>query len=644
MTEWLFSLRNRDFFLLDLVLLAASPTIALAVRLEGSDLIPTYALSLAVFTAIALLIKVPIFWRAGLYVRYWRYASVDELAQIVLATLVASAALMLAYYAFLAPIPGLAPSLPRSVGAIDALLCLAFAGGPRFALRWAESYLHRLPRGKDQRRIVVIGAGDAGRMIVREMQANPHLGMAPIAFLDDDPHKQNLQIQRIPVLGLPQSIAEVAATYRVSQAIIAMPTAPGNVIRQIVTLCEEAGLAVRTVPGVYEILGEQVTVNQIRNVQIEDLLRREPVRIDSEAVRALVNGRRVLVTGAGGSIGSELCRQVARYGPSEIVFLGHGEDSIFRLGSEFARSFPGVHTARVIADARNAGRLEAVFRRWRPQLVFHAAAHKHVPLMEENPAEAVTNNVGGTLNMVEAAVAHGVERFVLISTDKAVKPASIMGVTKRVAELVVMQSAQTPGRRFPVFNVVRFGNVLGSRGSVVNLFREQIACGGPVTVTHPDMRRFFMTIPEAVQLVLQAATLGTGGETFVLDMGEQVRILDMARELIELSGLRVGTDVEIVFTGIRPGEKLYEELFVEDEHHTRTRHEKIFVCHSGNNHNGNNAPSLSGQTPEAAPAPPGALQAVSESVAPLLAAAEADDMMEVWRLLRVLVPEYGART
>ena len=619
MTDWLVGLRNRNFFILDLVLLAAAPTIALVARLDGVELISVYAPSLAVFTALALLIKGATFWRAGLYRRYWRYASVDELAQIVLAVLVASAVLMLAYYGFLSSVAVLAPSLPRSVGAIDALLSLAFAGGTRFAVRWAESLRQNLPRGKDLQRVLIIGAGDAGRMIVREMQANPHLGMEPIGFLDDDPLKHRLQIQRIPVLGDSQSIAEMAGTYHVTQAIIAMPTAPGSAIREIFTLCEQAGLAVRTVPGIYEILGEQVTVNQIRSVQLEDLLRREPVRIDSEAVRSLVNGRRVLVTGAGGSIGSELCRHVARYGPSEIVFLGHGEDSIFRLASEFARSFPAVPTARVIADVRDASRIDAIFRRWQPQLVFHAAAHKHVPLMEENAAEAVTNNIGGTRNVVEASVAHRVERFVLVSTDKAVKPTSVMGVTKRVAELAVMQSAHTSGRCLPVFNVVRFGNVLGSRGSVVNLFREQIARGGPVTVTHPDMKRFFMTIPEAVQLVLQAATLGTGGETFVLDMGEQIRILDMARELIELSGLRVGIDVEIEFTGIRPGEKLYEEMFHADEKYIRTSHEMILMAQNGIGvTNGD----------------------LENDIDALIRAARCDDELQVLQLLQVIVPDY----
>jgi FlaA1/EpsC-like NDP-sugar epimerase len=371
--------------------------------------------------------------------------------------------------------------------------------------------------------------------------------------------------------------------------IIAIPTAPGREVRDIVTICEKADVPTKIMPGLYEMLGGTVSVNQLRNVQIEDLLRREPVQTDTEAVRLLIAGKRVLVTGGGGSIGSELCRQILRFGPSDLLVLGHGENSIFEICAQLNhqlgvsrqaqdgkfRTAPRIHP--IIADIRFPDRIRAVFERYQPEIVFHAAAHKHVPLMEGNPTEAISNNVLGTRNLLDAAVVTGVERFVMISTDKAVRPKSMMGASKRVAELLVHQTAWEIGRPYVA---VRFGNVLGSRGSVLQTFKQQIAAGGPITITHPEMKRFFMTIPEAVQLVLQAAVLGKGGEVFMLDMGEPVKIVNLAEDLIELSGLEVGHDVEIVFTGVRPGEKLFEELFIPGESYRRTEHQKIFVIES----------------------------------------------------------------
>ena len=334
----------------------------------------------------------------------------------------------------------------------------------------------------------------------------------------------------------------------------------------------------RTIPGLYDILSGQVSISQIRAIDIEDLLRREPVRTDISAVEEMLQGSRVLVTGAGGSIGSELCRQIARCKPAALILVGHGENSIYAIANELRRMWPELPISQVIADVRDRARLAQVFRAHQPETVFHAAAHKHVPLMEENVPEAITNNVQGTANLLRLAGAHQVGRFVLISTDKAVNPTSVMGATKRVAELLVQASALRSGQHYVA---VRFGNVLGSRGSVVPLFREQIARGGPVTVTHPDVRRYFMTIPEAVQLVLQAAALGQGGEVFLLDMGEPIQITQLATDLIELSGFEVGRDVEIVYTGLRPGEKLFEELFVAGEEYAPTRHEKVYVSHNG---------------------------------------------------------------
>jgi FlaA1/EpsC-like NDP-sugar epimerase len=400
-----------------------------------------------------------------------------------------------------------------------------------------------------------------------------------VGFVDDDPHKISTRIRGLPVLGKRSDILDIVREYHIHQVVIAMPTASGQVIREIKDLCEKARVKTRIIPGMYELLDGKVSVNQIRDVEIEDLLRRDAVQTDMVAVRALLTGKRVLITGAGGSIGGELCRQVLRCEPAQMVLLGHGENSIFAIYHELItyirREKLDVQINAVIADVRFERRIEEIVQLYQPDIIFHAAAHKHVPLMEQNPVEAITNNVMGTRNVLRAALKAGVERFVMISTDKAVNPTSLMGASKRAAELLVHQAAAQSGKPY---GAVRFGNVLGSRGSVVLTFKQQIAAGGPVTVTDPEMTRFFMTIPEAVQLVLQAAILGQGGEVFVLDMGQPVKIMDLARDLIELSGLRLGHDIDIEFTGMRPGEKLYEELFIPGENYERTRHQKIFIA------------------------------------------------------------------
>ena len=450
------------------------------------------------------------------------------------------------------------PGVPRSIPLIAILITLAFIAGPRLALRlWSQSSRRSTKASTAppvMQRVLIAGAGEAGALILRELRANPQTGLIPVGFVDDDPHKQGMLIQRVRVLGGCESIPSLVREHRIDQVIIAMPSASGSAVREIVDICEQAGVRARIIPGMYELLSGAASIGQLRDVQIEDLLRREPVHTDTAQVAALIRGRRVLVTGAGGSIGSELCRQIVRCEPAELILLGHGENSIFEIANELgagvrSRESGGRsqgaarithHVSRitpVIADIRDADRLAAVFAAHRPEIVFHAAAHKHVPLMEDNVEDAVTNNVLGTRRLVEASIAAGVEHFVLVSTDKAVNPSSVMGATKRVAELIVQEAAQRTGRAFVV---VRFGNVLGSRGSVVPFFQQQIAAGGPVTVTHPEVKRYFMTIPEAVQLVLQAAALGCGGEIFVLDMGEPVRIADLARDLIRLSGSGAG--------------------------------------------------------------------------------------------------------
>lgn len=641
-------LRNRHFFVLDVVALATLPAVALVLRLDGFPIPDRYTSALLWFTLLGFVVRLPIFWRAGLYNRYWRYASVDEIALIVTAVVVATVANTTVFFgihllpscsppaAFLDFSSGLRAVcrpilwLPRSVPFIDGLLTLVLVGGGHFSVRLAEHWGRR--GGVGGKRVLIIGAGDAGRMIAREIQNNPHLRLEPLGFIDDDATKHGVKIQGLVVFGGRDRLARVVQTHRVKQAIIAMPTAPGKTIRSFVKLCEEAGVETKTIPGVYELLSGRVSINQIRDVEIEDLLRREPIRIETDEVVRLVRGKRVLVTGAGGSIGSEICRQVAHHGAAELILLGHGENSIFQITRELRTTHQtsSISLRPVIADIRDLHRIQTVFARYRPHLVFHAAAHKHVPLMERNVVEAVTNNVLGTKCLIEVAEETDVGSFVLISTDKAVNPTSLMGVTKRVAEKLVEAAATHNGRTFVA---VRFGNVLGSRGSVVQVFRKQIARGGPITVTHPDMRRYFMTIPEAVQLVLQAAAIGEGGEVFVLDMGEPVRIVDLARDLIELSGLEVGRDVDIEFIGMRPGEKLCEELFAESETYRRTHHEKIFVAR-----NGYATPSLllnGREFPETLVDQP-----LEEQVAALIAAAQRDETDEVRRLLQGIVPEY----
>ena len=421
--------------------------------------------------------------------------------------------------------------------------------------------------------MLIIGAGDAGALVVRELQKPSQLNLIPVGFLDDDPAKQNHQIYGVSVIGRVNKLSNILDNQQVDEVIIAIPSAPGNIIRLVNDACRQKGIASRTMPGIYELIGGKVSVNRLREVDITDLLRREPVRVNDEKVGKALEGKRVLVTGAGGSIGSELSRQIARRNPVELVLLGHGENSIFEILLELQSNYPNLKLVPIIADIRNAQRLDSVFAAHQPQIVFHAAAHKHVPLMEANPVEAITNNVIGTRNLVQAALEHNVERFVLISTDKAVRPSSIYGATKRLAEMIVLDAAHKNHR---AFTVVRFGNVLGSRGSIIPIFKNQIANGGPITITHPDMLRFFMTIPEAVYLVLQASSMQNGGEVFVLNMGQPVRILDLAEDLIKLSGLEPHKDIEITFTGIRPGEKLAEELWDEGTPLMQTPHPDIF--------------------------------------------------------------------
>jgi FlaA1/EpsC-like NDP-sugar epimerase len=513
---------------------------------------------------------------AGLYNQYWRYASVDELITLLRSTTYSLVVEVALFFGLLVPLEVLPTSFPRSVPILDGLLTMFLVGGVRLSVRIIQAVYSRHHGGVVLKPALIVGAGVAGALIVKELQSNKSLGLAPVGYVDDDPDKGGKWIHGVQVLGPLGSLPKILKDIKPSQVIIAMPTAPGKVIRGVVQSCKEAGIISKTIPGLFEIVRGTARVSQMRSIQLEDLLRRGAVQTDSRKVMGLLRGARVMVTGAGGSIGSELCRQIKDADPSELILLGHGEFSIFQIMQELNQQ-PGL-TLRihpVIADIRDRDRMDQVLTQYRPQVIFHAAAHKHVSLMEANIAEAVSNNILGTRNLVDLAERHDVSRFVMISSDKAVNPTSIMGVTKRIAELLVQEAALRCRRGFVT---VRFGNVLGSRGSVVPIFRRQLEHGGPITITDPEVKRYFMTIPEAVQLVLQAAAMGCGGEVFVLDMGEQIKVIDLARDLLRLSGLVEGRDIDFMFTGLKTGEKMYEELFFKDDRIDRTDHEKILVC------------------------------------------------------------------
>jgi FlaA1/EpsC-like NDP-sugar epimerase len=577
-----FHLRSRHLVAYDALAIVAAYALAFMIRFD-TGYVWNELQRYWVFVAPLVLVTIPALYRLGLYRRVWRYASTPEMVGLVSAASLGTVALGLVLIAALGPLGiELAHGFPRGVIAIDWLLTIALIGGGRFLVRvFSEAQAARRreteerPLAGAQTRTLVVGAGDAGAMVVRELRLSPKLGLVPVGFVDDDARKHGLHIHGVPVLGPRAGLPELIRAHDVQQVVIAMPAAGGRVIREIATACRACGVASKTVPGLYELIAGTASLRQFRDVTISDLLRREPVELPTEKADALVRGHRVLVTGAGGSIGAELCRQLAALGPACLILLGHGEFSLFQIERELAAAYPEVPLETVVADVKDHARVDAAFARCQPEVVFHAAAHKHVSLMERNPAEAVATNVFGTLNVAQAAAHCGAERFVLISTDKAVRPPNVYGATKRLAEMVVQSMAQ----RHPdlVFATVRFGNVLGSRGSVVPIFQQQIAAGGPITITDPAVTRYFMTIPEAVQLVLQSAALARGGELFVLEMGDPVRIADLARDLVELSGLELGRDIELKVVGLTSGEKLHEELVAPTEAAAPTEVPKVQV-------------------------------------------------------------------
>lgn len=532
------------------------------------------------FTLSAVILRPLILHFLGIYKYIWRYAKTREYLNLVFAVFLGS--IVLTPLTLFLLYPCCMESFPRSMLGLEGIISLLLFGSVRVALKNFEQYPgdHYNPKtaGNQTQNALIIGAGSAGSLIVQELRANPQLGLTPVAFLDDDPQKIGRTVLLLPVFGPGERLPEVVNRLKIDVVVIAIPTAPGEVIRKFVQLCEQVGVPSKIVPGLYEIISGRVSISRLRPINVGDLLRREAVHVDSAQICNFVRDKTILVTGAGGSIGSELCSQILSCHPSQLIAIGHGENSLYGLLDYISVQFKDPQNLVVqIADIRDQHRMQSIFQRYPPEIIFHAAAHKHVPLMEDNLEDAVTNNILGTWNLVQLAIQYEVSNFVLISTDKAVQPVNVMGMTKNIAEHIIRLAAAHTGRPYVS---VRFGNVLGSRGSVIHRFQRQIAAGGPVTITHPDMERYFMTIPEAVQLVLQAAVFGNDGETFVLDMGDPVKISELAQEMIKLPGYQVGRDIEIQYTGLRPGERLSERLFNQHEAIGHTEHPKILVTHT----------------------------------------------------------------
>jgi len=555
---------------IDALFIALALILALVLRFEG-DLSGQYgqylnnAIYLLPYYIILTIAFMHIF---RLYHRMWQYASIGELYGILKATTTSSVLMVLCIYTIDLP------HLPRSVYILTWLLISGFIGGSRLGWRILRDYLvsQKNSQGKNA---LIIGAGDGGAMVARELLNNSSLNLTPVGFIDDSRFKQNLTVYDVPVLGRRRDIPAIVKEYQVEEIVIAIPSASGRTIREIMDICRQTEARVRIFQGTNELLADKYS---FREIQLEDLLRREPVQLNLNKISGYIQDKIVLVSGAGGSIGSELCRQISMFAPQEIILVEYSENNLFQIELELREVFPGLKLHAELVDIKDKDRLQKVFKEYQPQVVFHAAAYKHVPMMEKHPQSALRNNVIGTKNLAELADQYAVETFIFISTDKAVQPTSVMGATKRIGEMIIQEMN---GKSHTNFAAVRFGNVLGSSGSVIPIFEKQIKRGGPVTVTDAQMTRYFMTIPEAVQLVIQAGAMAQGGEVFVLDMGEPVKILDLAADLIRLHGLEPDKDIKIEITGVRPGEKLHEELFTANEKITTTYHDRILVSENG---------------------------------------------------------------
>lgn len=563
------TLRLRGILLmaLDFMLINLAGIAALAIRFDfrvPKEYLITYLDHAIYITVIVFLTQ----YLCNLYQSLWQYASIEELFSVVFSSFIGMFFVALVFQLFRV-------QLPKSFYLLTAILNMAFVGGSRFGYRTLRKLkVMTKIQNESFQRVLIIGGGKAGALMIKEMKTNPQIKKIPVAVIDDNEEKIKRKIHGVPILGTRSDIRRIAEEKEIDEIIIAIPSARKSEIREIVKLCKYTKCRLRTLPGVYELIDGQVDIKKIRDVNIEDLLGREPISVNLSQISGYLSNEIVLVTGGGGSIGSELCRQIVAYKPRQLLILDIYENNAFEIQNELLHKHKDLDLKVFIASIRDSRRMEQIFSTYRPTVVFHAAAHKHVPLMEANPTEAIKNNVFGTLNVAELADKYNSKKFVLISTDKAVNPTNIMGATKRVAEMIIQALDKQSDTEYVA---VRFGNVLGSNGSVIPVFKKQIAEGGPVTVTHPDITRYFMTIPEAVQLVVQAGAMAKGGEIFVLDMGEPVRIADLARDLIKLSGFEPDVDIKIEYTGLRPGEKLYEELLMAEEGLQTTRHEKIFI-------------------------------------------------------------------
>ncbi|MBT1075480.1 polysaccharide biosynthesis protein [Geobacter grbiciae] len=603
------SQRRLMVFALDTASIAASFLLAFLLRFDFT-FPPLYHEIIKDGLLVVLLVKPLVFLFSGMYRSIWKYASLQDGIEIfkvvTLSTLITSFVLFFLHDT---------SAMPRSIYVLDWVLLFAMVSTSRLLWRvYRETYI--IPRYHTGKRTLIVGAGEAGNLLLKEIRKQKNPANQVIGFLDDDPAKQGMRLGGIPVMGDLGRLRAAIRKHRIEEVIIAIATAQGAVTRQVVSCCKETKVRFKTLPGIKDIIDGTVSISQIKDVEIEDILGREPVKLDLETIRGYLTNKRVLVTGAAGSIGSELCRQVAAFSPYKLLLFENAETPLYQIEKELASNNPNLRIIPVIGDVRDQTRVEAIFDEFQPEVVFHAAAYKHVPMMEYNPVEAVTNNIGGTRTLANAAHRFGVKNFVMISTDKAVNPTNIMGASKRVAEMYVQSLARKSRTNF---TTVRFGNVLGSNGSVIPLFKEQIKAGGPVTVTDPKVIRYFMTIPEACQLVLQAGCIGNGGEIFVLDMGEPVRILDLAEELIRLSGFVPHEEIDIVFTGLRPGEKLFEELLIDGEGIKPTRHGKIKVLAAMDSD----------------------FDAVERNLGVLFAMAGNADIAGIVKQLRVLIPEFS---
>ncbi len=555
-------------FLHDMLMIPAAWGLAYWMRFNLAYVPPEFIDEAVDMLPLVVLVVGSVYWLFGLYRGVWRFASLNDLAQIARAVLVGTTLLLFLLFAL-----NRMTFIPRSLPVLFVIFQFLLLAGPRLLYRWLKDRRLDFSAGA---RVLIVGAGRAGEMLARDLLRDRHCGYVPVAFVDDKPRRQGGMMHGIPVRGTTADVPRLAERYGIDLILLAVPSASAPQMRRLVELCETAGRPFRTVPQTREVMAGRVAVNQLRPVSIEDLLGRDQVTLDWEGIQHGLEDRVVLVSGAGGSIGSELCRQLCRCRPRRLILLDHAEYNLYRIETELKEGANPPSLSRHLADVTNAGVVDDLFARLRPDVVFHAAAYKHVPMLEDQGLAALQNNVIGTLVVASAADTWGCERFVLISTDKAVNPSNLMGASKRFAELVC-QGIQT--RSHCRFMTVRFGNVLGSAGSVVPRFQQQIERGGPVTVTHPDIERFFMTIPEACQLIMQAAVIGQGGETFVLDMGQPIKIRYLAEQMIRLSGRELGRDIQIEYTGLRPGEKLFEELFYPGEHLADTPHPRIQIAH-----------------------------------------------------------------